>query len=133
MSERKRTAPRAGETGFSRGPIEPTSKLNRQEMAEFKRLIRVLTQLGSLSKVDLNLPTQAARIKVMLDDLHEENDTACNARTISLLTAQLRGLLREMGATLQPSRSAVRPNRRIDDQAGDPYAQWRAMLSAKGG
>jgi phage terminase small subunit len=105
-----------------RCPASP-SKLAPEAAAEFKRLVRVLRQRGALERVDLAVVAEASRVKALLDDAHEWADVRDHATisVVNTLTAQRRGLLRELGLTLQPSRSLIRTDAvDVDAQDADP-------------
>jgi len=90
----------------------PPSDLTDVAKAEYDRLIAVLEAKGTLDRLDLGIVAEAARIKALLDRAHADvlliEPRAI--QVVALLTSQRRGLLRELGLTLQPSRSVVRGN-----------------------
>ncbi len=101
---------------------EPTSPLRGNALAEFQRLVGVLEERGTLERIDLAIPTECARVKGCLDDYYAAQDT-WDEKTISIitkLTAQRRGLLREMGLTTIPSRSVI--HQRPTDRERDPIS-----------
>jgi hypothetical protein len=113
-----------GHPGFIRRDDEgPTSDLEGLALEEYERLRDVLHSKGTLDRVDLAVLTEAARVKVMLDEAYKvaTTDLDRGARLIQVLTTQRRGLLREMGLTLQPSRSVVRTNAVSPEE--DPLAK----------
>jgi hypothetical protein len=96
----------------------PTSELDETALAEFHRLVGVLRQKGTLERVDIRCVTEAARCKAELDQAYASQPAAGDTvaakfrlSQISQLTAQGRGLLRELGLTLQPGRSVYAVNR----------------------
>jgi hypothetical protein len=99
------------QAGFIRGPHVPTSDLTPGGHTEFTRLVGMLTSMGTLERVDMGIVTEASRVKAALDEIHAENDTRGNIKVIGILTSQLRGLNRELGLTLHPSRSVVNGHR----------------------
>jgi hypothetical protein len=86
------------------GSVEPTSKLAAVALKEFQRLAAQLDLRGTLDRVDASVLTECARIKEMLDVAFTLNDD----KMIGKLMLHRRGLLRELGLTLQPSRSVVK-------------------------
>jgi hypothetical protein len=84
--------------------IEPTSPLGTVALAEFHRLIDVMELRGCLDRVDLSIITECARVKERLDIAYVADKTTI----IHTLTAQRRGLLRELGLTIKPSTTLVR-------------------------
>ncbi len=87
-----------------------------------------LSSKGTIGRADMGILTECARVKAALDEIHDEKNTKGNIKTIGVLTSQRRGLLRELGLTLQPSRSLVRGNP-MHDESSDPYARWRETLA----
>lgn len=102
--------------------VEPPCELSDGARAEFSRLVQVLDARGSLGRVDLAVVAEAARVKSLLDKAHEIVDVTDPAtiKVVNLLTTQRRGLLRELGLTLQPSRSLVRTDARPSADDDDP-------------
>jgi phage terminase small subunit len=84
--------------------IEPTSTLGDIAKVEFWRLVEILSNRGSLDRVDLATVTECARIKERLDKAYLDDDT----KIIPLMTSQRRGLLRELGLTIKPSTTLVK-------------------------
>ena len=107
--------------------IEPTSALNPEALAEFRRLVAVLDNRGTLDRIDLAIVTECARIKDLLDQNHKLLSITMDPKTVAIvtqLTSQRRGLLREMALTMTPSRSVVKTVARSNaDDAGDPMAR----------
>jgi hypothetical protein len=109
--------------------LTPTSALTPEALAEFDRLIAVLDARGTLDRVDLAVVTNAARVKALLDRAEadvKDNLDPIRLKAMTTLLAQHRGLLRELGLTLQPSRSLIRTNA----QAGPGY--WSRLLPTEG-
>lgn len=93
-----------------RDSLAAPSDLSAVAQAEYDRLLEVLTRKGTLDRVDLAVVAEAARIKGLLDKAHGMVDILMDPKIIKIvgaLTTQRRGLLRELGLTLQPSRSVV--------------------------
>lgn len=89
------------------------SELSPVAQAEYDRLIGVLTTKGTIDRVDLSTIAECARIKAALDALYKTDPDLAGRWSIAragTLTTQRRGLLRELGLTLLPSRSMVRTN-----------------------
>jgi hypothetical protein len=95
-----------------RESLSPPSDLTEAAQAEYGRLCDVLESRGTLDRVDLAVLAEAARIKALLDRAHAVVDVSDghSIKVVNLLTTQRRGLLRELGLTLMPSRSLVRTN-----------------------
>jgi phage terminase small subunit len=119
-----RNAGNSGNPGGAKGParVDPPSELTPAAEAEFRRLVDVLDARGSLGRVDLAVVAEAARVKALLDRAHDVADVTDPAtiKVLNVLTTQRRGLLRELGLTLQPSRSVVRTDARSTDAEEDP-------------
>jgi hypothetical protein len=116
-------------------PPEPTSDLSTRAQAELDRLVQTLRDRGTIAAADAGTITEAARLKAALDEVHERPGGAvANIKVVGILTSQLRGLRRELGLTIQPSRApavAVRHRDSLDDfedQYRDPVAS-RIKLS----
>ncbi len=69
--------------------------------------------------------TEAARVTERLDKAYRDDDT----KVINQLTAQRRGLLRELGLTLHPSRSLVKTTAK---SASDLESKWAGILKVSG-
>jgi hypothetical protein len=109
-----RTAANSRRSGvIRRSRLDPPSPLNDEARAEYDRLVKVLTVKGTLERVDLAVVAEAGRIKDLLDRAHAAVDIRDpgTIRAVNLLTTQRRGLLRELGLSLQPSRSYHPVNR----------------------
>lgn len=103
--------------------------LTETAQAEYARLVGVLAAKGTLDRVDLSVIAECSRIKGLLDGAHrlaEANPGRDEIKTVGLLTSQRRGLLRELGLTVQPSRSLVKANP-IPDERLDPVASFIKM------
>jgi hypothetical protein len=90
----------------------PVSRLKRHAKTEFDRLIVVLRRRGTLERVDMGTVTELARVKALLDAEHARpgEPDAARLKAIAILTNLRRGLTRELGLTLQPSRATYRVN-----------------------
>lgn len=111
----------------------PASTLVDVAQIEYQRLLEVLRVKGTLDRVDLAVVTEASRIKALLDRAHKASEGEGEPvwgtiKLIGLLTTQRRGLLRELGLTLQPSQSKVRTNAVPAESEADPIAS-RIKLS----
>jgi phage terminase small subunit len=111
-----RTAANAGRSKkglIRRDSFEPPSELNEVAKAEYWRLVEVLRCKGTLDRVDLGAIVEAARVKDVLDRAYAIAAKGLDmyaVRFVALLTTQRRGLIKELGLTLQPSRSVVKTN-----------------------
>jgi hypothetical protein len=105
---------REGHPGLiRRDSLDSPSDLSTGAQAEYQRLLDVLRAKGTLERVDIGVIAEAARIKALLDTAHGMIDVLMDPKIMKMvgaLTTQRRGLLRELGLTLQPSRSVVRGN-----------------------
>jgi hypothetical protein len=107
-----------------RASEDPTSELSLEGQQEYRRLLEVLRGRGTLERVDLAIVTEAARIKVLIDRAYTALQTVFDSKAVSTLCqlmSQRRGLVRELGLTLHPSRSLVRAPAAVPDPA-DPIA-----------
>lgn len=107
--------------------LEPCSDLGPEARAEFARLVEALELIGALDRVDPGVITEVARVKALLDKAHHVADVsdAATIKVVNVLTSQRRGLLRELGLTLQPSRSVVRTNvKSASDGEDDPVRRF---------
>ncbi len=106
--------------------LTPPSDLDAEANSEFVRLVRVLDNRGTLDRIDLAVLAECARIKGLLDRVHcslgRSSPDLSTLKMIGLLTTQRRGLLRELGLTLQPSRSVVKTTAKQPEDA-DPLAK----------
>jgi hypothetical protein len=114
-----------------RASLDPPSELNEAATVEYWRLIGVLDSRGTLDRIDLAAVAQAARVKEQLDRVSAEADAVLEADTVQMLhmlVSQWRGLCRDMGLTLMPSRSLVRT---IAKGAVEP-SKWGDKLKVHG-
>ena len=97
--------------------IIPTSTLTPGALHEFQRLCTVLDSRDTLDRIDLSVITECARVADQIDQLYRlldpELPDSKTLKLISILTTHHRGFLREMGLTMQVSRSIVRTNAKI--------------------
>jgi len=106
--------------------IIPTSALGVEATAEFWRLVHVLDNRGTLDRVDLAVLTEAARVKTNLDQAYAINEAELTSKTtamIAMLTSHRRGLLREMGLSITPSRNQVVARPKDGTQVSEPLAK----------
>lgn len=104
---------RPGRQTIRRESLDPPCELSKAARAEYDRLVEVLAAKGTLDRVDLSCVAECARIKSLLDLAHKGTEESIDwdkAKLVGLLSGQHRGRLRELGLTLQPSRSMVRTN-----------------------
>ena len=90
--------------------VEPTSTLNAEAMAEFRRLLSVLDNMGILERVDVSIVTEAARTKELLDRAYQLHERGIDAKAVMLvtqLTCRSQGLMRMLGLSVLPSRTHV--------------------------
>ena len=109
--------------------LEAPSPLSPAAQAEYERLLGTLRSKGTLDRVDLAIVAECARMKGALDRLYELDPDLAERGAVAkagILTSQRRGLLRELGLTLQPSRNVVKTNPVPDEE--DPLAS-RIKLS----
>jgi phage terminase small subunit len=119
-----RTAANTANGFIRRDAVEPPSELSAEARSEFDRLAEVLRQKGTLERVDLAVLAECARVKALLDRAYQHVADDLDPRAMKMigaLTSQRRGLLRELGLTLQPSRSVVKTNASTA-QESDPLA-----------
>jgi hypothetical protein len=102
--------------------LQPTVSLCPVGRAEFARLVSALRAKGLLEKADLGCISQAARLKARLDKAHDADDL----KAIGILSSQLRGTMREIALTLQPSKNSAKP------AAAGGFSQWSQYLNRKG-
>ncbi len=103
--------------------------MNLAARREFKRLVTAVSSKGLAGRVDAGHLTLCAILTAELAAVLEEGEAAKNIKVVSQLTTQIRGLKREMGLTLIPSRSALRASVVPDQQDGDRFAVYRSKLS----
>jgi len=108
--------------------IEPTCELTEGAKVEFKRLVATLWERDLLDRAEIGHISQAARVKDWLD-------TVCgkpggDVRDAAMLLTHLRGLHRELGLTLQPSKGVGR-NKALPEpvEAEDDPVAGRIKLS----
>ncbi|MGP0065929.1 MAG: hypothetical protein ACLQGP_20310 [Isosphaeraceae bacterium] len=108
--------------------LDPPCKLSKAAQEEYDRLLGVLQAKGTLDRIDLAVIAECARIKGILDRYHDAIDGSEGVpdsklvASLGTLTSQRRGLLRELGLSVQPSRSVVRTNPVPADIEHDPVA-----------
>jgi phage terminase small subunit len=110
--------------------LNPPSELNAEALAEFRRLIAILDNRGTLERVDLAVVAECARIKDLLDRAHGFVDRSIDPKMIAVvtqLTSQRRGLLREMGLSIMPSRSVVKTTMKSPEATTEPVAKLIKM------
>ncbi len=124
-----------------RSPREPGTDvpLSVNALAEFTRLVQVLADRGTLDRADLGAVTDAARFKDLLDAANGTftNRGETDNKEIAImcqLQSQLRGLRRELGLTLHPSKVTTRgrfPGRRAVGISGLIRFQDEDPIAAK--
>lgn len=105
--------------------LEPPCILTAEAKVEYQRLIEVLQSGGTLERVDLVCVANAARIKVLLDKAHKAVGRRLSAHSVKLvnqLTAQHRGLMRELALTSLPSRTVFRATSATNAEVEDKWA-----------
>jgi hypothetical protein len=106
--------------------LEPTCELGEVGKAEFKRLVAVLWERDLLDRAEVGHISQAARMKEWVDKVCKAED----AREAAMLLSQLRGLHRELGLTLQPSKGVGRSKALPEPiEAEDDLVAGRIKLS----
>ncbi len=108
-----RNAPRRAVAGEVTFEPAPTSPLNATALEEFWRLVMELDRRGTLDRIDVATITECARVKGMLDGLHEAAaefpiPPRGMVAQIGILESQRRGRLRELGLTTMPHRSILK-------------------------
>jgi hypothetical protein len=108
--------------------MAPVSKLGRVAQAEFDRLMTVLRKRGVEAKIDIGVVTEAARVKGFIDAECEKGDRM-DPRVYKELANLRRGLIRELGLVLQPSRAryAVQGGP-ASASSPDAAARWSHLL-----
>ncbi len=102
-----------------------TSDLTPVAQDEFRRLVALLDNRGTLERVDIAVLTECARIKALLDRAQADVDDPVGGlmpdkvRMVTALNSHRLALLRAMGLTLMPSRSVVKTIAK-DSQTADP-------------
>jgi hypothetical protein len=99
---------RRGESRLDASPLQPTSKMSFGARREFKRLVQAITARGLVGKVDPGHLTLLAKFTAELDRLMENPIGPENARQITSVASQVRGLRRECQLTLSASRPSGR-------------------------
>jgi hypothetical protein len=106
----RKSRPRAGRIDHS--SFDPPYPLAGVVLDEYWRLVDVLDNRGSLDRVDLAVVAECARISGLLarlyGDLGQGSLDSADLKAIACLTAQRRGLLRELGLTIKPSTTLVK-------------------------
>jgi len=88
--------------------LESPTDLTPRAQREYRRLLGMLRAAGTLERVDLGIVAEAARVLDLLDRAYPEAGQELDPKAVGMicrLTAQRRGLLRELALTLQPSRT----------------------------
>src|SRR4051794_12619418 len=112
-----------------RASTDAPSDLTEGAKREYDRLAEVLESMGTLDRVDLAVLAEAGRIKDLLDKAHGQIGKTLDSKSVNLvvnLTAQRRGLLRELGLTSMPSRSAVKVKPQGSER--DDKSPWEGRL-----
>ena len=112
-----------------RNGLDAPSELDEVAETEYQRLLDVLSAKGSLDRVNLGVVAEAARIKSLLDHAHELVNILMDPKIVKMvgaLTTHRRGLLRELGLTLQPSRSVARTT--LGSERDDKQSAWTKRL-----
>jgi phage terminase small subunit len=121
-----KNSPRGTSGIIHRESIEPPSELTPGARAEYDRLCDVLDSRGTLDRIDLAVVAECARIKDLLDQVQKLCGLGIDPKMISTacqLTSQRRGLLREMGLSIQPSRSVVKTAGKTPKETAEPIAR----------
>jgi phage terminase small subunit len=125
LSTAKNSLP--GSSGrIHRKSIDPPSTLSPEAQIEYQRLCEVLESRGTLDRIDLAVVAECARIKDLLDRVQKLCGIGIDSKMISTacqLTSQRRGLLREMGLSIQPSRSVIRSDMQVPGKQSEPLAK----------
>src|SRR5262249_46399812 len=105
--------------------LEAPGVLSSEAQAEYDRLIAVLDSKGTLDRADLSTARECARLKGLLDQANATPGGPLDldrTRAISIHGSQHRGRLRELGLTISPSRTLIRPNpNRQTSSQPDPW------------
>jgi hypothetical protein len=92
--------------------LDSPRDLNAAAQVEYQRLLKLFQSRGTIDRFDLSQVAQLARVSEKLDRLNEQSQSGELDYQLEkmqhMLTSQYRGLLRDMGVTLMPSRSVVR-------------------------
>ena len=104
-------APPGARERVQRDAVVPTSELTPRGLKHFELIVEEIGSRGCLDRVSLATLTDFARISDLLDELHGKFhglEPKARLGMVALLTAQRRGLLRELGMTIKPSTTLVR-------------------------
>lgn len=104
-------SPRGTADLIHRDSIESPSDLSEAAQIEYRRLCDVLDSRGTFTRIDLAVVAECARIKAELDRAYKLNSIMFDPKIVNVigtLTSQRRGLLREMGLSILPSRSVIK-------------------------
>jgi hypothetical protein len=108
---------------FDRAPMEPTIRLTLAGRREFRRLVQALVSRGLIGKVDAGHVSLCAALTAELEKAMEVI-TPLSVSMVTTLASQVRGLKREMGLTIQPSRSITKVT--PGSSAGGAFGDWKA-------
>ena len=120
-----KNAPRKPVETLPLAGVYATSDLTPVASKEFKRLVTLLDNRGTLERVDIAVLTECARIKALLDRAQADVDDPVGdldkdkIRMVTALNSHRLALLRALGLTLFPSRSVVKTIAKDPSQA-DP-------------
>jgi hypothetical protein len=106
------------------GRVEAPVKLSAEEQAEFNRLVERANRLGLLARNDPMALVDLARAQVLLNRLYAAK--VPDAGEIARVQNVVRGLRRECGITIQPSRVMLRTS---PGEATDQRAYWSQKLN----
>jgi phage terminase small subunit len=104
--------------------LAPPCPLSKAAQAEYDRLISLLRSKGSLDRIEIGIVAKCARFSATLDALYASDPDLVDRGSVSragILSSQIRGLLREIGLTVQPSRSLVKTSPMTPEEI-DPIA-----------
>jgi hypothetical protein len=106
------------------GRVEAPVELSAGEQAEFNRLVERANRLGLLARNDPMALADLARAQCLLNRLYagKAPDVAEIAKTQNIV----RGLRRECGITVQPSRVMLRTS---PGEAMDQRSYWREKMA----
>jgi hypothetical protein len=110
------------------GPYAPISPLTASGKREFDRLVNLLRRRGVLDRVDVGHITEAARVKEFID-AECAHGASMDTKEYARLANLRRGLLRELGLTLQPSRAMYRVSGGLGT---DSQSRWAHALAGDG-
>lgn len=106
------------------GRIDSPVELNADERAEFDRLVELVNGRGLLARIDPAALADLARAQVTLNGLYAAK--ARNVKAIAQMQNVVRGLRRETGISIQPSRVMLRTT---PGEATSSRAYWTAKLA----